>query len=73
MTKAKWIQEAFKNKKGALHKQLGYSKDETLPKGLMKEIYTTPVGNKVRGHKVTTLLKRRVLAAVNAQKWRHKK
>jgi hypothetical protein len=68
-----WMQKAFGKKKGALHKQLGYPKDETLPKGLVKEIYNTPVGNKVRGRTVTTLLKRRVLAAVNAQKWRYKK
>jgi hypothetical protein len=69
----KWIQKAFKSgKKGALHKQLGYPESEPLPKGLIKEIYKAEVGTHVRGHKVTTLLKRRVVASINAQKRRKK-
>lgn len=65
----KWIQGAAP-KPGALHKQLGYPTRKDIPKGLLKEIYATPVGNTVRGHTVTTLLKRRVVFAVNAQKRR---
>ena len=65
----KWIQGAAP-KKVALHKQLGYSSAKDIPHGLLNEIYNTPVGNKVRGHRVTTLLKRRVVFAVNAQKRR---
>ena len=65
----KWIGEA-EPKKGALHKQLGYATSQDIPKGLLNEIYNTSVGNKVRGHTVTTLLKRRVVFAVNAQKRR---
>lgn len=65
----KWIQGAAP-KKGALHRQLGYSSRKEIPEGLLHEIYECPVGNKCRGHKVTTLLKRRVVFAVNAQKRR---
>lgn len=65
----KWIQGAAP-KPGALHRQLGYEKDDPLPHGLLRDIYGANVGTHVRGHKVTTLLKRRVVFAVNAQKRR---
>lgn len=65
----KWIHGAAV-KPGALHKQLGYPTAKDIPKGLLKEIYDTPVGNIARRHRVTTLLKRRVVFAVNAQKRR---
>ena len=65
----KWIQGAAP-KKGALHKQLGYPSANHIPEGLLSEIYGAHVGNTIRGHKVTTLLKRRVIFAVNAQKHR---
>lgn len=67
--RTKWIQAAAPTP-GALHRQLGYAAGDKLPKGLLKEIYHAPVGNTVRGHKVTTLLKRRAVFAVNAQKRR---
>jgi hypothetical protein len=67
----KWIKGAFaKHKPGALHRQLGYSVDHKIPKLLLKEIKMTPIGNMCRGHKVTRLLKERVVAAINAQKRR---
>lgn len=67
----RWIQNAAP-KKGALHHQLGYSSKKDLPAGLLDEIYHASVGAHVRGHTVTTLLKRRVVFAVNAQKRRRK-
>jgi hypothetical protein len=70
MAPGKWIQAA-KPKPGALHRQLGYNARKEIPDGLLHEIYHAPVGNKFRGHTVTTLLKRRVVFAVNAQKRRH--
>ena len=65
--KRKWIKEAHP-KTGALHRQLGYPSAKHIPPGLMNEIYNAKVGSHVRGHKVTTKLKRRVIFAVNAQK-----
>jgi len=65
----KWIQGAAP-KPGTLHRQLGYPTAKQIPDGLLKDIYNSPVGMKVRGHRVTTLLKRRVVFAVNAQKRR---
>ena len=62
-----WMQRAFK-KKGALHHQLGYPSGEHIPAGLLCEIFHANVGTHVRGHTVTTLLKRRTVAAVNAQR-----
>ena len=64
-----WIQGAAP-KPGALHHQLGYPSAKHIPVELLKDIYNSPVGTKVRGHRVTTLLKRRVVFAVNAQKRR---
>ena len=64
-----WIKKGSQHP-GALHRQLGYSTSKELPEGLLHDIYKTPVGNMCRGRKVTTLLKRRVVFAVNAQKGR---
>ena len=68
---AKWIQNA-RPKHGALHKQLGIPESRDIPPGLLHELHGAKVGNKVRGHKVTTLLKERVDFAVNAQKRRRR-
>lgn len=65
----RWIHGAAP-KKGALHKQLGYPSHSMIPHGLLRDIYHADIGTHVRGHKVTTLLKRRVIFAVNAQKRR---
>ena len=66
MTRNRWIQGAAP-KRGALHRQLGYDPDDRIPPGLMKEIHGANIGTRVRGHKVTRLLKQRVNFAVNAQ------
>jgi hypothetical protein len=63
----KWIQQAH-IKSGALHKQLGYSRDALLPEGLLHEIGSANIGTHVRGHTVTPLLKRRVNFALNVRK-----
>ena len=65
----KWIRGANPNP-GALHRQLGYASSKEIPEGLKKEIYHANIGTHVRGHKVTPLLKHRVVFAVNAQKRR---
>jgi hypothetical protein len=52
-------------KKGALHKQLGIPMSKRIPLGLEREIMEARIGNKVRGHTVTALLKRRVGFALN--------
>lgn len=67
MNDKKWIQGAH-IKSGALHKQLGYSRDALLPDGLLKEISSANVGTHVRGHTVTPLLKKRVNFALNVRK-----
>lgn len=65
----KWIQTA-EPKKGALHRQLGYSISESIPQGLVNEIDQANIGTHVRGHKVTSLLWHRAHFDVNAQKRR---
>lgn len=60
--KKKWMQDAH-IKKGALHKQLGYSEDEIIPKGILKKIIDSEIGSEVEvkgeKHKVTAKLKKR--------------
>ena len=63
----KFIQAAH-IKKGALHKQLGYSMGEHIPTGLLREIVDTPIGNKARGRTVTSLLKKRANFALNIRR-----
>lgn len=65
----KWIQGAA-IKKGALHKQLGYPSEAHLPEGLVRDISQANIGTHVRGFKVTSLLKKRAVFAMNARKWR---
>ncbi len=62
-----WIQGTH-IKSGALHKQLGYSRDASLPPGLLQEIGSANIGTHVRGHTVTPLLKKRVNFALNVRK-----
>jgi hypothetical protein len=74
VAKQKWMQRAFKQKnKGKLHRQLGISVKQRIPKGLLAEIHRSPVGSMVQGHRVTLLLKERVGAVVNASKRRKKR
>ena len=69
MQNKKWIQETGITKhKGALHRQLGVSSTKKLPPKLLTDIAKAHVGTKVRGHTVTTLLKRRVNLAKNLQR-----
>lgn len=60
--KKEWIQDT-KMKKGALHKQLGYEEDETIPAGVIKKIVDAEVGSKVKikgeEHTITALMKKR--------------
>ena len=62
----KWIQET-KMKKGALHKQLGYSVDKKIPSGVINKIADSEVGSEVKVNgeekKVTALLKKRAVLA----------
>lgn len=63
-----WIQKATHSKKGALKRQLGYSEDHKIPRKLLREIKEANVGTKVRGHRVTPLLKKRAVFAYNIGK-----
>jgi len=68
----KWMQKAFKkHKKGSLHRQLGIPQDKTIPVKTLRDIKNTTIGKKSHGKKVTTLLKRRVVLALNARKAKH--
>lgn len=65
----KWIQGAKTTKhKGALHRQLGFPTGKKLPTGLLEKIEDAPLGSKVKGHKVTRLLKDRSIFALNVRK-----
>ena len=67
----RWIQEAHNpRKKGALHRQLGLKPGHKLSKMELREIKNATLGTKVRGHRITGLLKKRAVFALNAQKRR---
>lgn len=76
----KWMQRAFKNAHGQLHRMLGIPKDEKIPQTLLSKIIRTPIGKVIKNPtkkgkkkiKVTTLLKRRALPVYNANKIRKK-
>lgn len=55
-------------KHNALHRQLGIPISKRIPIGLEREILEAKIGNKVLGHKVTPLMKKRVNFAVNMRK-----
>ena len=64
-----WVRDAFKgHKRGALHRQLGIPPNRKIGKKLLRKIKNTPLhqGKTVRGHKVTPLMKKRAVAALNA-------
>jgi|PlaIllAssembly_1097288.scaffolds.fasta_scaffold07611_6 hypothetical protein len=69
----KWIQKA-KPKKGALSRQLGVPEKENIPIKMLEDISELPVGSyyynpyKKEYPKVTKLLKKRVLFALNVRK-----
>ena len=68
----KWIQKAHV-KKGALHKQLGYSLKKNIPKGVIQRIAKTKVGNRVqikgKSRIVTDLLKKRAVFAYDLERY----
>jgi hypothetical protein len=68
MATKKWEQKAFghKKNKGKLRKTLHIQKGETIPIQTLRDIVATPIGKHTHGHKVTTLLKQRALAVLNA-------
>ena len=75
----KWIQKALKKRKeGSLHRQLDVPQSKTIPKTLLNEIKSTPVGEKVHNPtlvgkkivKVTGLLKKRAVLAKTLRKMR---
>ena len=60
-----WIQEAgIRKHKGSLHHQLGIPMGKKIPPKLLSNIADAKIGRKVRGIKVTKLLKRRAVLAV---------
>ena len=86
-----WMQEAFKkHTEGSLHRQLGVPKNENLPISFLAKIVLTEINKTIKNPtkigkkevKVTRLLKRRAVAALNAicvtqkrykkSKWRNK-
>lgn len=70
----RFIQKALKKKKhGALHRELGVPLGNKIPKGELKQLAHAKIGTHVRGHKVTTLLKRRAVFAENLSKFHHHK
>ena len=74
MVKKKWIQK-IKIKRGSLRRQLGVKNNEDINKSLLLQIEKAPIGtyvsHRINGKypgKVTKLLKRRVILALNLQK-----
>jgi hypothetical protein len=63
----KWIQVEVP-KPGALRRQLGIPMSKRIPHDLERQIVEAKVGNKVLGHKVTPLMKKRVNFAINMRK-----
>lgn len=78
-TKERWMQRALRRKPGALHRQLGISKDTKIPTTLLRTILNADTGNVVknptkvgkRKYKVTTLMQRRVNPVLTVKKYRH--
>ncbi len=71
LEKKKWIQDIHM-KKGALHKELGYSEDEKIPKGILKKIIDGEVGSEIEikgeKHKITAKMKKRASLANTLEK-----
>jgi hypothetical protein len=59
-----WIQKTgIRKHPGRLHEQLGIPAGEKIPSKLLTKISKAEIGTKVRGHKVTGLLKKRAVLA----------
>jgi len=67
----RWIQRTgIKKHPGALHKQLGIKSGKKISSKLLTEIVDANIGTKVRGHKVTGLLKKRASLAKNLRRFK---
>ena len=71
--KSKWIKNALKqHKKGALHKQLEIPQEQTIPVSLLIRIKNAKLNSYITGTtkpiKITRLLKRRAILALNLKK-----
>lgn len=73
----KWIQRALKaHHKGTLHRELGLSPEEHIPVMLLNSIKNSKIGDYIMNGpkpkiKVTRLLKRRAVLALNLEKTKH--
>ena len=68
--KKMWIQKTgIKKHPGKLHKQLKYPAGKKIPTGLLNDIAKADIGTKVRGHKVTSLLKKRAVLAKTLRRY----
>ena len=69
--KKMWIQKTgIKRHPGKLHKQLGIPMGKKIPSKLLTDIASADIGTKVRGHKVTGLLKKRAVLARSLRKFK---
>lgn len=69
--KKMWIQKTgIKKHPGKLRSQLGIHAGRKIPQKLLTEIAGAKIGTKVRGHKVTGLLKKRAVLARSLRKFR---
>lgn len=67
----RWIQKTGITKHpGALHKQLGIKSGKKIPSKLLTQIVNANIGTKIRGHKITGLLKRRASLAKNLRRFK---
>jgi hypothetical protein len=55
-------------KKGALHRQLGIPPGEHIPRGILREVMRADNGDRIDGHTVTPLMKKRANFALNFNK-----
>jgi hypothetical protein len=70
MRRKMWIQKTgIKKHPGSLKKQLGIPTGKKISTKLLTKIAKANIGTKVRGHKVTTLLKRRAVLAKTLRKY----
>jgi len=70
MKRKMWIQKTgIKRHPGKLHKQLRIPKGKKIPSKLLTDIAGAKIGTKVRGHKVTGLLKKRAVLAKTLRRY----
>lgn len=70
MKKNYFIQETgIKKHKGALHRQLGIAEGKKIPTKLLGDIQKAKLGEHVKGHKVTLLLKKRATLAKTLRRY----